>query len=64
MSNYFLCDQCAVRHELYALTGDVDCWEYDHTIAAKVMYDHGGSQPYDVPYDVCEAFKPRKAMDR
>ena len=60
MSNYYLCDLCA------NCTDKTDCPRVTCIARGitekKVMFDHGSGARYryDVPYDVCGAFKPRK----
>lgn len=60
MSNYYLCDICKNKRQLWPWANEVDCEAGIDT--AKVMFDyHGkGGKRYDEPHDVCKHYEPRQ----
>lgn len=60
MSNYYLCDLCAKRIQLWEWANEVDC--EDELKTAKTMYDHHGQggRRYDEPTDVCPDYERKE----
>lgn len=54
MSNYYLCDTCAVFHCQVSCLCDTAVGLADR----KVMYDRGYGQGYDEPTNVCPDYLP------
>lgn len=58
ISNFYLCDMCAIYHRESVRLCDLTVGVGDGK--KKVMVDHGYGRGYDEPTSVCKDFEPRE----